>query len=103
MHDLSSSHKISLALDCWTSSNNYAFLAITGYFISDNWCYCEVLLAFKPLHGKHTGAKLSGYVMETLHFHNITKQLLAITADNARNNDTLQRQLQKNLMKEKVD
>lgn len=57
--DLSSSCKISLALDCWTSPNNYAFLAITGYFISDNWCYCEILLAFKSLYGKHTGVKLS--------------------------------------------
>ena len=89
LHDLSSLYKISLALDCWTSSNNHAFLAITDYFITDNWHYCEVLLAFKSLCDKHTEAKLSSYVMKTLCFHNITKQLLAITADNAKNNSTL--------------
>lgn len=43
------------------------------------------------------------YVMKTLSFYNITKQLLVITADNARNNDTFWRQLQKDLMKKKID
>jgi hypothetical protein len=52
LRDLSASRKISLALDCWTSPNHYSFLGITGYFISDDWRYCEVLLAFRPLHEK---------------------------------------------------
>ena len=37
----------------------------------------------------HSEKKLADYVMETLYFHNITKQLLVITADNAKNNNTL--------------
>jgi hypothetical protein len=102
LHDLSSSHKLSLALNCWTSTNNHAFLAITGYFITDNWDYVEVLLTFKPLSEKHSGEKLADYVMKTLHFHNITKQLLTITADNAKNNDSLHWELQKALKKENI-
>ena len=47
--------------------------------------------------------KLSDYVMKTLDFYNIMKQLLMITADNARNNDIFWRQLQKNLIKEKIN
>ena len=100
--ELSKSHKISIELDCWTSSNQYSFLAITDYFITDAWQYCEVLLAFKPLHSKHSENNLVSYTMKTLHFYNIVNQLLVITADNAWNNGKLHRQLQKKLRKESV-
>jgi hypothetical protein len=103
LDDLSSSRKLSLALDCWKSPNHYSFLAITGYFISDDWRYCEVLLAFKPLHGKHSAFRLAEYVMETLAFYNITKRLLTITADNVKNNNTLRKQLHKLLRKENIE
>ncbi len=66
LHDFLLLHKISLALNYWISSNNYAFLIITDYFISDNWCYYEILLAFKSLCDKHMNVKLSNYVMKTL-------------------------------------
>jgi hypothetical protein len=102
LRDLPASRKISLALDCWTSPNHYAFLAITDYFISDDWRYCEVLLAFKPLRGKHSGSRLAEYVMETLSFYGLTRRLLTITADNAKNSNTLRKHLQKLLRKENV-
>lgn len=35
IQQLPSDRKISLALDCWTSPNHLAFLAILGYFITD--------------------------------------------------------------------
>ena len=101
LRDLPASRKISLALDCWTSPNHYSFLGITGYFVSDDWRYCEVLLAFKPLRGKHSGSRLAEYVMETLAFYNLTKRLLTITADNAKNNSTLRKQLRRLLQLEK--
>lgn len=31
--------KLSIALDCWTSPFQQAFMAVTGYFIDDNWNY----------------------------------------------------------------
>ena len=73
LHDLSSSRKLSLALNCWTSFNNHAFLAITNYFIMNNWNYVKILLTFKPFSKKHFREKLINYIMKTLHFHNITK------------------------------
>jgi hypothetical protein len=103
LRDLPASRKISLALDCWTSPNHYSFLGITGYFVSDDWRYCEVLLAFKPLRGKHSGSRLAEYVMETLAFYNLTKRLLTITADNAKNNSTLRKQLRRLLQKENIE
>ena len=99
LHDLSSSYKLLLVLNCWTSSNNYAFLAITVYFIINDWNYVEILLVFKSLSNMHSEKKLADYVMKTFHFHNITKQLLTITADNAKNNDSLCWKLHKILKK----
>ena len=99
LYDLSLSHKILLALNYWTSSNKYAFLAISDYFISDNWNSHEILLIFKSLCDRHSEENLTNYVMKTLKFHDITNQLLMITADNAKNNDKLHRHLQKMLKK----
>ena len=99
LYDFLSSYKILLALNYWTSSNKYAFLAISDYFISDNWDYHEILLIFKSLCDKHSKENLTNYVMKTLKFHDITNQLLTITTDNAKNNDKLCKHLQKMLKK----
>ena len=49
----------------------------------------------------HSEEKLADYVMKTFHFHNIMKQLLTITADNAKNNDLLCQKFHK-VLKKKV-
>jgi hypothetical protein len=81
--------KLSLALDCWTSPFQQAFMAITGYFIDSDWNYREVLLGFEPLHGVHSGANLSTVLLAKLEQHNITNRVITITTDNASNNHTL--------------
>lgn len=81
--------KLSLAIDCWTSPFQQAFMAVTGYFIDDEWNYREVLLGFEPLHGTHSGVNLSAMLMELLQQHQIVDRVLAITTDNASNNNTL--------------
>ena len=50
-------------------------------------------MAFKSLCDMHSKEKLADYVVETLYFYNIFKQLLTIMADNAKNNDKLHQQL----------
>ena len=86
---LPSDAKLSIALDCWTSPFQQAFMAITGYFIDDEWNYREVLLGFEPIHGSHTGAHLSETLFSLLERHQITKRVLSVTTDNASNNETL--------------
>jgi hypothetical protein len=89
--------KISIALDCWTSPFQQAFMAVTGYFFDDNWEYREVLLGFEPLHGAHSGINLSAVVMDLLERHGITNRVLAITTDNASNNKTLMANIQESI------
>ena len=69
--------KLSIALDCWTSPFQRAFMAINGYFIDHDWNYCETLLGFEPLHGTQSGANLSTVLLELLQKYNIVNQVLA--------------------------
>ena len=43
----------------------------------------------------HSEEKLADYIMKTLHFHNIMKQLLIITTNNVKNNDLFYQKLHK--------
>jgi hypothetical protein len=87
--------KLSVALDCWTSPFAQAFMAITAYFIDEDWEYREVLLGFEPLQGKHSGQNLSDVLFDKLRQHEIDQRVFAITTDNASNNKTLMTALQK--------
>jgi hypothetical protein len=64
-------------------------MAVTGYFLDQDWNYCEVLLGFEPLDGPHSGARLSETVIKILQQHNIMKRVLSVTTDNASNNNTM--------------
>jgi hypothetical protein len=89
LSDLPQNAKLSIALDCWTSPFQQAFMAITGYFLDQDWKYREILLGFEPLHGKHSGVNLSQVLFDCLQEHQIIDRVLAVTTDNASNNDTL--------------
>lgn len=64
-------------------------MAITGYFLDQEWNYCEVLLGFEHLLGSHTGTHLSETVIRILREHGIADRVLSITTDNASNNNTM--------------
>jgi hypothetical protein len=89
--------KISIALDCWTSPFQQAFMAVTSYFIDIDWNYQEILLGFEPLHGTHSGINLSAVLLGLLEQYKITNQVLAVTTDNASNNKTLLANLQESM------
>jgi hypothetical protein len=89
--------KLSIALDCWTSPFQQAFMAITGYFLDRDWNYREILLGFEPIHGTHAGANLSAVLLERLEQLNILDRVLAVTTDNASNNNTLVESIQESI------
>lgn len=69
-------------------------MAVTGYFIDQEWNYREALLGFEPLHGTHSGANLSDVLLGILHQYEIVDRVLTITTDNASNNNTLMGKIQ---------
>jgi hypothetical protein len=72
-------------------------MAIVAYYVSIDWKYREVLLAFEPLSGAHTGRNLARVVERVLEQCELTDKLLAITTDNASNNGTMREALQQAL------
>jgi hypothetical protein len=75
-------------------------MAVTGYFIDEDWQYREVLLGFEPLHGTHSGVNLSSVLLDILQQHGIENRVFAITTDNASNNGTLFENLQQSISEE---
>lgn len=82
MDALPSDSKISIALDCWTSPDQKPFMAVIGYFISEDFCFREVLLGFAPLEGSHSGDRLASVLLGILEKHNLFHRILGITTDN---------------------
>ena len=80
--------KVSLILNCWFH-NWLSFLAVTVYYIDNNWNYCETLLRFKHVNKSYTEATLTDYVVKILKTFKIKNRLFAITTDNAFNNITM--------------
>jgi hypothetical protein len=64
-------------------------MAITGYFLDQDWNYCEVLLGFEHIQGSHTGTQLSQTVIRIFQEHSVTDRVSSITTDNASNNNTM--------------
>lgn len=98
LRDLPEDAKVSLALDCWTSPFQQAFMAITVYFIDKDWNYREMLLGFEPLYGAHSGVNLSEVLLQLLKDRQFLDRIFSVTTDNATNNETLIRALQESLL-----
>ena len=103
LQKLPSDAKLSLALDCWTSPFQQAFMAVTGSFLDVDWEYREILLGFEPLSGTHSGVNLSDVLLKLLQQHDIADRVLAITTDNASNNNTLISSIQDSLQSLELD
>jgi hypothetical protein len=81
--------KLSLTMDCWTSKNQHSFLGITVHYIDSSWTIRSSLLDFVPVNGPHTGENLAACLFSVLEDFKISEKIVAITTDNASNNDTM--------------
>lgn len=78
-------------------------MAVTGYFIDDDWNYREILIGSEPLHGTHSGVNLSAVLLDLLQQHRIVDRVLTITTDNASNNNTLMSSIQESVQSLDLD
>src|SRR2546421_12339640 len=69
-------------------------MAVTEYYIDENWQYREALLGFEPLTGTHSGPNLAVILRHVLEKHDILDRVFALTTDNASNNTTLAKSLE---------
>jgi hypothetical protein len=87
------SSKFSVTLDVWTSKNQLSFLGITCHYIDSEWNLYSNLLAFEHLEGSHSGEAIGTAVYKVLTSFGVASKLLAVTTDNASNNDTMMERL----------
>ena len=81
--------KISLTIDCWTSSSMKAFFGVTAHWIS-NWTMYECTIDFADISDiSHTGINLANVLVQIMEDLGVQRKVLAIVADNVSNNDTL--------------
>jgi hypothetical protein len=93
LNGLNKDSKVSLALDCWSSPTRLAFMAITAYFIDENWKYREALIGFEHLETVHTGVELAAVLKKVINSFGLGGRILNITTDNASNNNTMIRDM----------
>lgn len=81
--------KLSISLDGWTARNVLPFFTIRGHWLDADWNYQSILFDFQYIDGKHSGWKHSCIFRDC--FERLTipmTKILAVTGDNASNNDT---------------
>lgn len=79
--------KLSFTTDIWTAPNDLSFMSITVHWISPDFVVQSLLMDFIELKSGHTGVNIEKYFPQSLLFHGVFDKKLAITLDNASNND----------------
>jgi hypothetical protein len=97
--EFSSNAKISLTLDYWFSSFCQSFIVIIGHFINIDWKLNEMLLKFEYIKKDHSDKIFYGVLISILDSFSIRDRILAVTMDNASNNNTLIRIFNKEFRK----
>jgi hypothetical protein len=80
--------KISFTTDIWTSPNDLAFMAITAHWISPDFVIRSMLMDFVELSERHSGLNIETAFSQSLIDFGVFDKKLAITLDNASNNDS---------------
>ncbi len=80
--------KISLVIDCWTSSNQIPFQGVIGRFIDKNWNLITLPLDLTILKGPHTGQNIAHALLPVLDDFGIVYKIASVTTDNASNMDS---------------
>jgi hypothetical protein len=85
----SNESKISFIVDGWTSSSQIPFLGIIVCWIDDSWELQTRVLDYAITKGTHSGVNLANDFLKVISDFGLAEKLLAITADNAKNIDTM--------------
>ncbi len=95
--DLKESWRVSIVLNAWSSSQKVAYLRVLIYWMNAAFQYHEPLIEFTSLEIEHTDHHLMQELFKILNIYNIKNKLFDVITDNASNNDTLKKKLERAL------
>ncbi len=95
--DLKESRQISIALNAWSSSQKVAYLRVLIYWMNATFQYREHLIEFTSLQVEHTDCHLMQELFKILNTYDIKNKLFDVVINNASNNDTLKKKLERAL------
>ena len=85
--------KVALVLDYWSAQHQEGYIYVKSYWITEGFELREGLLGFEPVSARHDGASLGMVVFGLINKFELIGRIVAITSDNASNNDTLTKAL----------
>jgi len=80
--------RFSFTTDIWTSTQNLSYMSVTIHFLTKEMKLKKAVLSLRLAPSPHTGVHLAEMFLEVLQQWGVTERLMAITSDNATNNDT---------------
>jgi len=95
--DLKESRQIFIALNAWSSSQKVTYLKVLIYWMNVTFQYHEHFIEFTSFQVKHTDHHLMQKLFKILNTYNIKNKLFDVVINNASNNDTLKKKLERAL------
>ncbi|KAG8377763.1 hypothetical protein BUALT_Bualt08G0067200 [Buddleja alternifolia] len=83
----STSSRICLTSDLWSSLVSNGYMAITAHYVDNNWVLQKKLLIFRHLPPPHGGQNVGERLITFLQEWGIERKIFTITLDNAKYND----------------
>ncbi len=101
--DLKESRQISITLNAsWFSSQKVTYLKVLIYWMNATFQYHEHFIEFTSLQVEHTDHHLMQKLFKILNTYNIKNKLFDVIIDNASNNDTLKKKLERALSQRNI-
>ncbi len=93
--DLKESRQISIALNAWSSSQKVVYLKVLIYWMNATFQYREHFIEFTSFQVEHTDHHLMQELFKILNTYDIKNKLFDVVINNASNNDTLKKKLER--------
>ena len=93
-----SSCQVHLSFDLWTSPNTFSLLGVCCHFMDPKWRIRTVILGIKRLVGSHHGVNIAPLIDDIFQRYQLDKKLGYFVMDNAGDNDTALRAVEKHLL-----
>lgn len=88
---------MSVSFDGWLADNQLDMLGVTAHYLDEQLRVKTVLLGLRPMYGAHSGVAIAEELLTVMREFKISDRVGYLVADNASNNDTVLREIAKEI------